>query len=57
MPDGKKIALRKLLSPQLENFTLLNVGKTDKNGIILDSAEPVEMNARSEIKKQILAHI
>lgn len=51
--NGKSATFRKLLSPELVRFTLLSIGKTDKHGVKLVSAEPVEINVRHEI----LSHI
>lgn len=51
--NGKEVKLRKLLTPELERLTLSDyVGKKDKNGILLVSAEPVNVSVRSEIFKQ-----
>lgn len=50
--NNKEVKIRKLLTPELERLTLSDyVGKKDKNGILLVSAEPVNVSVRSEIFK------
>ena len=53
--DGKIKSIRKLLSSKEETFAIKSVGIYDKNDILFLSAEPVEINVRSEIKKQFLS--
>ena len=54
-PNGEVKSIRKLLSSKDENYVLKSIGIYDKKNVVLSSAEPVEINVRSELKKLFLS--